>query len=71
MNRKLRGAVTALGVLIIPVLSSITGFLTLLVPNAGPGIFIGSTYFGALAVAAGASGPAGWGIFGLITLWGA
>ena len=71
MNRRVRGAVTAIGVLVVPLLSSMTGFLTLLVPAAGPGIFIGSTYFGAFALAAGVSGPAGWGIFGLMALWGA
>ncbi len=43
--------------------------LGLLVPAAGLGCFIGSTYFGAAAIACGASGPAGWAIFGMCTAW--
>ena len=71
MNSKLQGAASALGVLVFPLVSTMTGFLSLLIPGAGAGIFIGSAYFGAFAVAAGVSGPAGWGLFGLFTLWGA
>jgi hypothetical protein len=43
--------------------------LGLLVPPAGVGCFIASTYFGAVAVACGAAGPAGWAIFGMCTTW--
>lgn len=46
--------------------------LGLLVPPAAGAVIWGvSTGYGALAVACGASGPVGWGLFGMITVWGA
>lgn len=46
--------------------------LGLICPPAGAvACFGASTALGAISVACAASGPVGWGLFGLCTLWGA
>lgn len=46
-------------------------FLGLICPPASGACFAASAAMGALAVVGAATGPVGWGLWGLCTLWGA
>lgn len=53
-------------------LASFVPCLGLLVPPVAGAVILGvSSGYGALALACGASGPVGWGLFGMITVWSA